>query len=192
MNSIHLLKNKQQDVKFLKRYSDTVNYNNIIPNKICCLDNELKEQNININTNLNNDTFYGLSNKIKELFLKIRGINTLYRKYLIYDKIKFIINKFILFIIIILIIYLVLEWQDDCLNLDAIKNRKNLIYALPTSGGKTLVAEILMLQELTCNKKNAIFILPFVAIVQEKVSINIMQHNRIYLLIIVSNNYYNN
>ncbi|XP_061931993.1 helicase POLQ-like isoform X1 [Apis cerana] len=139
MNSIHLLKNKQQDVKFLKRYSDTVNYNNIIPNKICCLDNELKEQNININTNLNNDTFYGLSNKIKELFLKIRGINTLY------------------------------QWQDDCLNLDAIKNRKNLIYALPTSGGKTLVAEILMLQELTCNKKNAIFILPFVAIVQEKI-----------------------
>lgn len=190
MNSIHLLKNKQQDVKFLKRYS--VNYSNIIPNKICCLDNELKEQNININTSLNNDTFYGLSNKIKELFLKIRGINTLYRKYLIYDKIKFIINKFILFIIIISIIYLVLEWQDDCLNLDAIKNRKNLIYALPTSGGKTLVAEILMLQELICNKKNAIFILPFVAIVQEKVSINTMQCNKIYLLIIIYNNYYNN
>lgn len=137
INSVHLLKNKQQDVKFLKRYS--VNYSNIIPNKICCLDNELKEQNININTSLNNNTFYGLSNKIKELFLKIRGINTLY------------------------------QWQHDCLNLDAIKNRKNLIYALPTSGGKTLVAEILMLQELTCNKKNAIFILPFVAIVQEKI-----------------------
>lgn len=86
MNSIHLLKNKQQDVKFLKRYS--VNYSNIIPNKICCLDNELKEQNININTSLiNNDTFYGLSNKTKELFLKIKGINTLYRKYLIYNKI---------------------------------------------------------------------------------------------------------
>lgn len=61
------------------------------------------------------------------------------------------------------------EWQIECLN-KAIATEKNFIYTSPTSGGKTLVAEIYMFREIVMKKKNCILVVPYVSIVHEKVA----------------------
>ncbi|RWS16334.1 hypothetical protein B4U79_06754 [Dinothrombium tinctorium] len=60
------------------------------------------------------------------------------------------------------------EWQKE-LMLELNSNYRNVVYSLPTSGGKTLVAELMILKELLLNSKNALLILPYVSIVQEKI-----------------------
>ena len=105
----------------------------------------------------NNNSFYGLPVKVKDLLRDLRKISALY------------------------------EWQDELLKLmleryeSAFKKLKtgsyssreelftNLLYLSPTSAGKTLVAEMIILHCLLVRKKNCIFIMPFVSIVQEKV-----------------------
>lgn len=107
--------------------------------------------------------FFGLPHKVKHMFKKHKRITQLYG-------LLFFIFVYNIYVLVLSYIYISnVDWQIECLNLEALKKRRNLIYALPTSGGKTLVAEILMLKELLVNECNVIFILPYVALVQEKV-----------------------
>ena len=61
-------------------------------------------------------------------------------------------------------------WQAECLiRSGALKGKRNLVYTAPTGGGKSLVADILMLKKvIECPGKKALLVLPYVALVQEK------------------------
>ncbi|KAI1322221.1 P-loop containing nucleoside triphosphate hydrolase protein [Xylariaceae sp. FL0255] len=62
-------------------------------------------------------------------------------------------------------------WQKQCLLGPGLLNgARNLVYTAPTGGGKSLVADILMLKRVLENRDaKALLILPYVALVQEKV-----------------------
>ncbi|RYG43033.1 DEAD/DEAH box helicase, partial [archaeon] len=61
-------------------------------------------------------------------------------------------------------------WQAECLAIDACAPLLggNLVYCAPTSGGKTLVAELLMLRTLLLRRRKVLFIVPFVSLCVEK------------------------
>ncbi len=59
-------------------------------------------------------------------------------------------------------------WQSECLQTGTALDGGSLVFTAPTSGGKTLVAEILMLRSHLRLRKKAILVVPYVSIVREK------------------------
>jgi replicative superfamily II helicase len=62
----------------------------------------------------------------------------------------------------------VYDWQMKCVRSTGVTNGRNLLYCAPTGGGKSLVAELVMLASVLVFRKKAIFVLPFVSLVMEK------------------------
>lgn len=60
------------------------------------------------------------------------------------------------------------SWQIDCLRVDGVLQRRNLVYCASTSAGKSFVAEILMLRRVIITGKMALLVLPYVSICAEK------------------------
>ncbi|KAK9273993.1 hypothetical protein L1049_018807 [Liquidambar formosana] len=59
-------------------------------------------------------------------------------------------------------------WQVECLQVDGVLQKRNLVYCASTSAGKSFVAEILMLRRVISTGKMALLVLPYVSICAEK------------------------
>jgi ATP-dependent helicase YprA (DUF1998 family) len=67
-------------------------------------------------------------------------------------------------------VHSIYPWQSSCLlGRGILSGEQNLVYTAPTGGGKSLVADILLLKKVIQQPtKEAILVLPYVALVQEK------------------------
>ncbi|XP_029849124.3 DNA polymerase theta [Ixodes scapularis] len=60
-------------------------------------------------------------------------------------------------------------WQRECL-LTVLHSGRSLVYSAPTSAGKSLVAEVLMLKRVLETHTKALMVLPFISLAREKLN----------------------
>jgi len=66
------------------------------------------------------------------------------------------------------------EWQVECINTSGILHGRNLVLSAPTSAGKTLVSDVLLLRNIAramqteSTRAKAMLVLPYVSLAQEK------------------------
>ncbi len=61
-------------------------------------------------------------------------------------------------------------WQAEALSQPGVADGRSLVYCAPTSGGKSLVADILLMRCIVRTGRTALVVLPFVALCDEKVA----------------------
>ncbi|KAF8535721.1 P-loop containing nucleoside triphosphate hydrolase protein [Trichophaea hybrida] len=60
-------------------------------------------------------------------------------------------------------------WQSACLSLPGVlEGEHNVVYTAPTSAGKSLVADVLMIKRVLDERRKALVVVPYISIVQEK------------------------
>ncbi|KAK9835520.1 hypothetical protein WJX74_002208 [Apatococcus lobatus] len=62
------------------------------------------------------------------------------------------------------------NWQAEALNKPGVLTGRNLVFCAPTSSGKSIVADILMLRRLHATRRTALYVLPYVALCSERVA----------------------
>lgn len=66
---------------------------------------------------------------------------------------------------------LLLLWlfvQAECLNRPGVLQGKNIVFCAPTSAGKSLIADILILRHIVNQGRVCLVVLPFIALCREK------------------------
>ncbi|KAG7674872.1 hypothetical protein KSW81_002382 [Nannochloris sp. 'desiccata'] len=62
------------------------------------------------------------------------------------------------------------QWQAECLCRPGVLQGRNLVYCAPTSGGKSLVADIIFLRRFVETRRPGLLVLPFISLCNEKKS----------------------